>query len=68
MGGLRINRFCYDESIAILPLDGGRIMTEFFQHKLKAGNRVETGIKVASTAFFLAIIILVFFADFSRIT
>ena len=54
--------------LPFLPLDGGRIMTEFFQHKLKAGNRVETGIKVASTAFFLAIIILVFFADFSRIT
>jgi len=53
--------------LPFLPLDGGRIMTEFLQHKFKAGNSVEMGIKVASAAFFLAIIILVFFTDFSRI-
>ncbi len=50
-----------------LPLDGGRIMTGFLEDRFDLKQGARKAITAASTAFFLAIIVLVFFADASRL-
>jgi Zn-dependent protease len=53
--------------LPFLPPDGGRIITEFLQYKFKAGKSVETVIKLASIAFFLAVAIISFLSGIFRI-
>ena len=59
--------FAMTNLLPFLPLDGGIIMTGFLEDKFDLKQGTKKAITTASTVFFLAIIVLVFFADASRL-